>query len=123
MYHDFLSIDGHFICSYTLDTVNNAAMNMMGANIFFELMFLFSLDKYPKAELLNQALVIFLVFLKNLHTVFCSGCTHVHSHQQGMKAAFAPSPHLHLWFLVSLIDVVTGVRSSHCGLDVCFPNN
>ena len=43
--------------------------------------------------------------MRNLHTVFHSGCTGLHSHQQSEKFPFPPRPHQHLLFLVFLICV------------------
>ena len=42
-------------------TLNNAVVNMW-LHISFELVFLSSLDKYPKLELLDHRVVIFLIF-------------------------------------------------------------
>ena len=50
-------------------------------------------------------------FLRNLHIIFQSGCTNLHSQQQRTRVLFFPHPRQHLLFLVFLrTDVLTGVR-------------
>ena len=78
----------------------------IGVLVSFLLVVLLFLDTYPGVELRDHVVVLFLIFLQNLHTAFHRACTGLHSHQQ-----FSPCPRQHLLFVFFLmITILTDVK-------------
>ena len=94
-----------YISSVSWLFVKKAAMNLQVSTSFYDTDYV-SYRYIPQSGIAESYGSSIFIFLRSLYTVFHSGCTKLHFHQQYTRGPFSPHHHQHLLLLLFLVSAI-----------------